>query len=283
MRATEFTESIIKIGAPSQRALAWIDKVYKIYPGTFQNNHVMVWGEGDDQQFAMFELVPSMSKRDAVEVKWFQAYPLRQGVGSRAMAELQRLAQEDGIALTLYPWDKGQVSQAKLMKFYRGHGFKPTAKGSKNMAWEPKLNEAFDQPYSLTWEESPDGSSYDALATLADGTSLSIMFNLEYNGTGDEEWHVEFWRNHSLNVTGEGDAYRIFATVLTAIQKFIQVQKPWRLIFSASKDVEPGQNAQSRSNLYDSLVARYARAWGYDAYNEDHGDQVTYELTRLGD
>lgn len=141
--------------------------------------------------------------------------------------------------------------------------------------------EAFDQPYPLTWEESLDGESYDALARLDDGTNLSIMFNLEYGGTGDEEWHVEFWRNHSLNVTGEGDAYRIFATVLTAIHKFIQVQKPWRLIFSASKDVESGQNPQSRSKLYDSLVARYARAWGYDSYNEDHGDQVTYELTRL--
>lgn len=134
--AVKEEENRIKINR-SQRAQAWIDKVYDLYPGTFQNNHVMSWGEGDDQQFAMFELVPSMSRRDAVEVKWFQAYPLRQGVGSRAMAELQRLAQEDGIALTLYPWDKGQVSQAKLMKFYRGKGFRPTARGSKSMAWEP--------------------------------------------------------------------------------------------------------------------------------------------------
>jgi hypothetical protein len=72
-----------------------------------------------------------------VEVKWFQAYPLRAGVGSRAMQELQRLAQKDNIALTLYPWDKGQVSQSKLMKFYRAQGFRPAVKGSKNMAWEP--------------------------------------------------------------------------------------------------------------------------------------------------
>ena len=141
MRAADFTESMIKIGAPSPKALAWINRVYELYPGTFQNNHVMVWGEGEDQQFAMIELVPSVSKRDAVEVKWFQAYPLRQGVGSRAMQELQRLAREDDISLTLYPWDRGQVSQAKLMKFYRGHGFKPTARGSKNMAWEPELEE----------------------------------------------------------------------------------------------------------------------------------------------
>jgi len=120
----------------NEAAKAWIERVYAKYPTTMQNNHVMVWGEGDAQQFAMFELTPSFSKRGAVEVKWFQAYPLRQGVGSRAMKELQTMAREDGIALTLFPWDKGQVSQAKLTKFYKGQGFAPIQKGGKSMAWE---------------------------------------------------------------------------------------------------------------------------------------------------
>ena len=127
----------IKLGGSSEAAKAWIEKVYAKYPQTWQNNHVMPLG---DEQFALFELVPSMSKRGAVEVKWFQAYPLRQGVGSRAMKELQAMAREDGIALTLFPWDKGQVSQAKLTKFYRGHGFTPMQKGGKSMQWE-NINE----------------------------------------------------------------------------------------------------------------------------------------------
>lgn len=136
--------------------------------------------------------------------------------------------------------------------------------------------EAFNQPYPIQWEKSEYGN-YDALATLDDGTYLSIMFT----NNGDDEWDVEFHRNASTEVTGAGDAQRVFATVLTAIQQFIQQQHPWRIIFSASKDVRPGQNSQSRAKLYNSLIARYARAWGYDEYNEDHGDQVTYELTRL--
>jgi hypothetical protein len=119
-----------------------------------QNNHVMVWGEGDEQQFAVFELTPSFSKRGAVEVKWFQAYPLRQGVGSRAMKELQLLAKEDGIILTLFPWDKGQVSQSKLTKFYKGQGFKPTQKGSKSMFWDPSVNEEIidEMPLPADWD-----------------------------------------------------------------------------------------------------------------------------------
>jgi hypothetical protein len=131
-------ENVIKLGTRSEKARAWIEKVYSKFPQTWQKNHVMhMGGTGDDQQFAMFELEPSFSQRDAVEIKWFQAYPMRQGVGSRAMKELQRMAHEDGIVLTLYPWDKGQVSQSKLTKFYKGAGFKPTAKGAKNMAWSP--------------------------------------------------------------------------------------------------------------------------------------------------
>ena len=264
------------------RAKAWIEKVYAKYPGMWQNNHVMTWGEGDDQQLAMFELIPSMSKKDAVEVKWFQAYPLRQGVGSRAMKELQTMAQEDGIALTLYPWDKGQVSQAKLTKFYKGQGFKPTVKGAKNMMWTPEsLNEAFDQPYPFKWENSDADESMDALARLPDGSNLSIMFNQDYDDDGEGIYSVEFWRNNSQEVTGEGDAQRVFATVLSAISQFVEKRNPAQLYFSANKDVDPGQKSHTRSNLYTNLVKRYARTMGYEADVSDFSGSTTYKLHRM--
>jgi GNAT superfamily N-acetyltransferase len=111
--------------------------------------------------------------------------------------------------------------------------------------------EGFNQPYPITWEKGEFGS-YDALAKLADGTNLSIMFNNE----GDDEYQIEFHRNNSQEVTGEGDAQRVFATVLNAIQEFLKKEQPYHLIFSASKDVEPGQNSQSRAKLYDRMVQR---------------------------
>lgn len=140
------------------------------------------------------------------------------------------------------------------------------------------ITESFNQPYQIQWEHS-DYGDVDANAKLADGTNLSIMFNNQ----GDDEWQVEFYRNNSQEVSGEGDAQRVFATVLTAIQQFIQKEHPWRLTFSASKDnwAKQTQNSESRASLYTKLVQRYARAWGYDEYDEDHGDLVTYELTRL--
>ena len=149
--------------------------------------------------------------------------------------------------------------------------------------------EAFDQPYKTKTEKSEYGD-IDMLARLPDGTNLSIMFNKQQNNDGEETIQVEFYRNNSQEVTGEGDAQKIFATVLTSIQKYIKKYKPARLSFSASKATDPTiyyepdqpqPNPESRAKLYDRLVQRYARAWGYRAFRADTGDLVIYELSRL--
>ena len=149
------------------------------------------------------------------------------------------------------------------------------------------MAEAFDQPYKTKSEKS-DYGDVDMLAKLPDGTNLSIMFNQEYGDEGEEVVQVEFYRNNSQEVTGEGDAQRIFATVIDAIQKYIKKYKPQRLSFSASKAVDMDAddnganfNPESRAKLYDRLVQRYSKALGYRAFRADNGDIVIYELSRI--
>jgi len=255
----EDEEPVIKLADNGrERAKAWIQKVYELYPSTFQNNHVMIWGEGPEQQMAMFELTPSFSKRGAVEVKWISAHPLRQGVGSRAMKELQRLAHEDGIGLTLFPWAHGQVSPAKLTKFYKGQGFKPTAKGAKTMAWEPaakELTELFEPttalPLEWSSESRPVSDGYHPRqVTLAqhideEGKSLTINF---FPYANNNIVDIMFDYGGTIKITGGGNAVQIFATVLSAINKYINAKHPNMISFSAS---EP-----SRIKLYQHLVKR---------------------------
>jgi predicted chitinase len=152
-----------------------------------------------------------------------------------------------------------------------------------------EMGEAFNQPYKTKSEKSEYGD-IDMLAKLPDGSNLSIMFIQDHDDDGEEVTQVEFWRNNSQEVTGEGDAQRIFATVLAAIQKYIKKHKPQRLSFSASKEVDPSTyygpddvvpNPESRAKLYDRLVQRYAKAWGYRAFRADTGKLVRYELSRL--
>lgn len=150
-------------------------------------------------------------------------------------------------------------------------------------------NEGFDQPYPFTWEDSEYGDT-DALAKLPDGSNLSIMFNRQQDEDGEEAVQIEFYRNNSQEVTGEGDAQRVFATVIAAIQKYIKQHSPLKLTFSASKLLdptvyyepdEPQPNPESRAKLYDRLIQRYSRAWGYRAFRADTHGLVIYELSRL--
>ena len=152
------------------------------------------------------------------------------------------------------------------------------------------VSEGFDQPYPITWEKDMHGD-VDASAKLPDGTYLSIMFNkLDNIKPDDKTWMVEFYRNNSQEVTGEGDAQKVFATVLSAIQQFITKYKPLKIYFSASKLLDPSinygpddvvPNPESRAKLYDRLVQRYAKAWGYRAFRGDTHASVMYELSRI--
>ena len=149
MRANEFiTEEPIKLRGfgPSEQTKEFVAKVNDMFYNEGNNNYIF-WNHENNQipkgkeetkdiaAYVQFELVPKDGNK--VEVKWIQATPLRGGYGSKGMQILKDLAQQDGIALTLYPWDKGQVSQSKLIKFYKKQGFNPLNK-SKNMIWEPK-------------------------------------------------------------------------------------------------------------------------------------------------
>ena len=150
MRANEFIseENVIQLRGfgPSEKTKEWVADVKSKFYNEGNNSYIFWNQEGnviplgkeetkDIAAYVQFELVPKGGNK--VEVKWIQATPLRGGYGSKGMKILQNLAQQSGIALTLFPWDKGQVPQSKLIKFYKKQGFNPLNK-SKNMIWEPK-------------------------------------------------------------------------------------------------------------------------------------------------
>jgi len=134
MRAYEIlTEEPIKLRGfgPSEKSKEFVAKVYDMFPESplSRDNRIMAWKNdtlindiNKADQLVQFELIPR--SQNQVEIKWIQATPFREGAGSKAMKILQDLARENGIKLILFPWDKGVVSQAKLMKFYRKQGFK---------------------------------------------------------------------------------------------------------------------------------------------------------------
>jgi hypothetical protein len=150
-----------------------------------------------------------------------------------------------------------------------------------------EFTEALDRPYYLHWEHSTDGDVRAVAELPADEGYyneglLHIIFEPHRdNKDGSVAWEVEFWRNEYQDITGEGDQFRVFATVLQAINEFVAKYKPINLSFTATKKVEPWQKSMSRANLYDRLVQRYARASGYRAFRADAGNNVHYELVKI--
>ena len=144
------------------------------------------------------------------------------------------------------------------------------------------ITELFDKPYALTWDSDPSFGDVEAYAAVGDyGDHLTILFEKGFAPDGTPSWAVEFSRNESQKKTGEGDSQRIFATVLTAIQIFIKKYEPLKIFFAARKETDlAGQDSQSRIRLYDSLVQRYANAWGYTNNKIDQDKRVIYELTK---
>jgi GNAT superfamily N-acetyltransferase len=182
---------------------------------------------------------------------------------AKTSEEKQQYAEAYKASLQSYPVDVNQYRMPELL-IPRQH-----------------VDEAFDTPLPITWEKGMHGD-VDALAKLPDGSNLSIMFNKQDNiNPDDKTWMVEFYRNNSQEVTGEGDAQKVFSTVLVAIQQFITKYKPLKIYFSASKEVEPGQNTESRAKLYDRLVLRYAKSLGYKFFRADYGFSVMYQLSRI--
>ena len=136
MKVSELFETSISLkNADNLKVKEWIDYMYNKYPVNPMNNRqrCIVFGEGDDQQIGIFEL-KTTNKADAADIYWFQAYPLRSGVGTKTMKVIQDEAKKAGIHLELFPWDKGRISQAALKKFYKKLGFK-SIRGSDDMAW----------------------------------------------------------------------------------------------------------------------------------------------------
>jgi hypothetical protein len=132
----------------SEKTKEWVADVKSRFYNEGNNSYIFWNHEGniiplgkeetkDIAAYVQFELVPK--QQNAVQIKWFQATPLRSGYGDKAMKILQDLARPSGIKFVGYAFDKGVVPQSKLIKFYKKQGF--TSKdNSGNMVWEPEVD-----------------------------------------------------------------------------------------------------------------------------------------------
>lgn len=135
---------------------------------------------------------------------------------------------------------------------------------------ESNLNEVFDQPYPWTWTTSGKNRGL----WIAEFNDVEVVINLLNAGL----WEMSFDRNGSQAVTGEGDQFKIFSTVIDIAKDFVRQMQPERFNFSAYKD--PDETTSSRPKLYSALIKKFASGLGYDSKEKTSDDFVFYMLTR---
>lgn len=138
---------------------------------------------------------------------------------------------------------------------------------------EKQLNELFDieQAFPLKW--SKGYGEHRATTTDSEGNKLVFLFTqLSENFNAID---FDFKRNESFDVTGQGEAPRVFATAIKALEEYLEkINQPDYILFAA-KEV-------SRSKLYQRLVTRFASQFGYkpipyDQLPKEIADQPTPE------
>ncbi len=191
----------IRLRGNEDTAKRWIQKVYDQYPVNQLNprQHIMPFG---DDEYVIFELTPSFNRRGAVEVKWISAHPQRKGLGSKALKTLQDLAKNHNVMLTLYPWEKGDISQRDLKRFYKKQGFKGEGGGSDYMRWDPLSEDdavtfAGKDPRSFT---SPKGGKAAMVLVTAQGSrylvtddGMVLRHKSAHANTGGEDAGLKSW------------------------------------------------------------------------------------------
>jgi hypothetical protein len=136
------------------------------------------------------------------------------------------------------------------------------------------LNEAFDKPYPFKLENVTP-NRLEAKARLPDDSVLTILFLYSFKYDG---WEVVFDRDMKMDVTGLGDQFRIFATVIEALKKFIASKSPNTIRFGADKSA----GKDSRAKLYDRMVKTFANKYGYQLKKTEYKYGAQYfELTKM--
>ena len=137
------------------------------------------------------------------------------------------------------------------------------------------IEEAFDKPYPYKMKHDSGWDRYTATAKLNDGSKF-VMTISEIGGA----WDVEFTRGGKMDLTGEGDQMRVFATVIAIMREFIKKESPDEIAFGAEKEQGNKKDLTSREKLYSRMIKKFAGEMGYRSSEKSLRNSTVYTLTK---
>ena len=116
-----------------------------------------------------------------------------------------------------------------------------------------------DKPYPVELRTAKGG--WIAKFETDAGNQFKIWLdNSGYDDDEEQEWSAIFSDESAgmrgIKVTNKGDQFRVFATVMSVIEKFLKKVDPHALTFVAKEE--------SRNKLYSTMIKKYASKLGYE-------------------
>lgn len=140
-----------------------------------------------------------------------------------------------------------------------------------------QLNELFNQPYKWTWTIEGQNEAWAEFDTADDGV-IRVFF--EPKSKNSPNWDTGFKKGLGIRRTGEGDEFRIFATVIAIIQEFMTKRPDVQSLgFIAKREGAAADNPNirdSRAELYKRLIQRFA-----DRHNMEFAWQPVGRMTEF--
>jgi hypothetical protein len=143
-----------------------------------------------------------------------------------------------------------------------------------------QFNELFDKKSIADWELSYDGRYRTEYNFVLNGDEeVKVGFHLsptsdKKNNPKEKEdpisYEIGFVRGDSSDITGEGNALEIFATVYAILKDFMKRKKPTHVFFSAKE--------ASRKKLYKVLSRKLAKELKMNFEEEDIKDLSYFNL-----
>ena len=135
-----------------------------------------------------------------------------------------------------------------------------------------KFNESFDNPYKYK-ETTPGTYNF----TTNDGSEINFVIDDAYDEEDKHYCGIRFDRDGEIEMTNQGDAFRIFATVIKIIQKEKSFLKSLDYVVFSGKSSD-----KSRASLYSVFAKKLNKELKFkNLIKIKHAGDSVFILTNL--
>ena len=208
------------------------------------------------------------------------------GQGTKAMQDIVDRMDKEGAIIALTPDDAFGGNKNRLIKFYKRFGFVPNKGRNKDFRFRETMirypqsnesvNEAFDNPYPFELIGPNDAQEFSALAQTPNG-----MLRMDFSSIDYDNFGIDFSVGTSMGKTEAGDEFRVFATVVAIMKKWIKtvgIESVESFEFGASK---ADHASDGRAKLYTRFAKQLASRLGWKLEQNTAKDDGTafFKLT----